>query len=104
MNLLAQIAPTAIPQPRPGGGTTPRDIAEVQGAARELEAFFVSQMVAVMFAGMKTDGPFGGGDSEKIFRGMLQDEYGKAIAKSGRLGIADSVVAQMLKAQEGRQS
>jgi hypothetical protein len=35
-----------------------------------------------------------------MFRSMMIDEYGKAIARSGTLGIANQVTAALLKAQE----
>jgi Rod binding domain-containing protein len=70
-------------------------------AAKDFEAFFLGYMVESMFAGIKTDGPFGGGPGEKAFRSLLNQEYGKAIAQAGGLGIADAVKLEILKAQEG---
>ena len=54
-----------------------------------------------MFATVRTDGPFGGGFSEDMWRSLQVDEYGKAIARSGGIGIADAVLRQILKMQEG---
>ena len=54
--------------------------AQAQKAAEDVEAFFLSQVFETMFAGVKTDGPFGGGQGEKVFRSMLVQEYGKAAA------------------------
>jgi Rod binding domain-containing protein len=45
---------------------------------------------------------FGGGYAEEMWRSMLTQEYGKEIAKRGGFGIADSVMAAMIKAQEAR--
>jgi Rod binding domain-containing protein len=50
-----------------------------------------------------TEGLFGGGQSEKIFRSMMVDEYGKAIAQAGGVGIADAVQREILKMQENQQ-
>ena len=36
-----------------------------------------------MFEGIKTDGMFGGGNAEDIFRSMMVDEYGKMMSKNG---------------------
>lgn len=69
-------------------------------AAESFEAIFISQMLAPMFESLPSDGPFGGGHAEKIFRSMQVEELGKAIAGSGGLGIADSVMREILKAQE----
>ena len=69
-------------------------------AATEFEAQFVSQMLTQMWQGIETDGYFGGGNGEEMFRGLMINEYGKQIAQSGQLGIADNVRNAMLKMQE----
>jgi flagellar protein FlgJ len=68
--------------------------------AEDFEAVFLSQMLQPMFQTVPTDGPMGGGPAEQIYRGMMVDEMGKSIAKSGGIGIADSVYREMLKMQE----
>jgi peptidoglycan hydrolase FlgJ len=76
------------------------DDKSVAKAATEFEAQFVSQMLTQMWQGIETDGYFGGGNGEEMFRGLMINEYGKQIAQSGKLGIADSVRNAMLKMQE----
>lgn len=68
--------------------------------AEEFEAVFLSIFIEQMYAGIKTDGPFGGGSAEETYRSMLSQEYGRNIARSGGVGIADAVYAEILKAQE----
>jgi len=77
-----------------------RSTAQMRDAAESFEAMFISQMFNHMFSGIKTDGMFGGGHSEGIFRSMQADEYAKATAKSGGIGIADAVYRELLKLQE----
>ncbi len=77
---------------------------QIRKTADEFEAFFLSQVVEVMQAGIKTDGPFGGGNGEKVFRSMLSQEYSQAAVRSGGIGIADAVYQEMLKLQEGKTS
>jgi len=55
-----------------------------------------------MFQGISTDGPFGGGAGEAMFRSLLMDQYGKAIADQGGFGLASAVKASLLKTQEAR--
>jgi len=74
--------------------------AQARKAAQDFEAFFVGQTMEAMFAGIETDGPFGGGNAEKMFRSVLSDQYGKEMAKTGSIGIADQVYAEILKIQE----
>lgn len=77
-----------------------RNERQMREAAEAFEAVFISQMLAPMFAGLGSDETFGGGHAEKIFRSIQIEEIGKAIAKSGGVGIADSVYREILKAQE----
>ena len=51
-------------------------------------------------AGISTDGPFGGGHAETIYRSLLSDEYGKLVSRAGGIGIADAVHREILKLQE----
>lgn len=78
------------------------DEAQAKKAGDEFEAFFVSTMLDSMFAGIKTDGPFGGGHGEKIFRSLLLQEYGKSIAGRGGFGISDMVQREILRLQEAQ--
>ncbi|PWC81777.1 flagellar biosynthesis protein FlgJ [Azospirillum sp. TSH100] len=56
--------------------------------ATEFEAMLVGQLMESMFAGMRESPLFGGGGpAEKPWRSMLLQEYGKAVAESGTLGI-----------------
>jgi Rod binding domain-containing protein len=69
-------------------------------AAQEFEAMFIAQMLKPMFQSLSTEGMFGGGKGEEMYRSLLVEEYGKTIAKAGGVGIADQVKAEMLKLQE----
>lgn len=69
-------------------------------AAQDFEASFVSVMFQTMFEGIKSDGPFSGGQGENVFRSLLVDEYGKQMARAGGIGIADQVYSEILKLQE----
>lgn len=74
---------------------------EAEKTAKDFEAFFLTQAFSSMFEGIETDTAFGGGPAEKIYRSMLLNEYGKSIAASGGIGIADQVKSVILQAQEG---
>ncbi|WP_417783149.1 rod-binding protein [Terasakiella pusilla] len=75
---------------------------KIRETAIEFEAQFLSQMLQPMFEGIQAEEPFSGGHSEKLWQSMLVNEYGKSIAKSGGIGLADEVQKQLLRAQEGR--
>lgn len=73
---------------------------EMRKTAKDFEAVFLGQMLKPMFEGLGAEGPFGGGPAEDMWRSLMVDEYGKSIAQSGGIGIADQVLAQMIKLQE----
>lgn len=74
---------------------------QARQVAEDFEAVFLSQMMQPMFEGIDVEEPFGGGSSEKMWKALQIDEYGKALARSGGVGIADQVMRQLLQAQEG---
>jgi flagellar protein FlgJ len=98
------IAGTALDLPRPAAALPRIDAhaapEELRRVAEEFEAVFLGQMLEYMFDGIDTDGPFGGGQGERVFRSLLLQEYGKATAARGGIGIADSVLRQLIAAQE----
>ncbi|MCR9212469.1 MAG: rod-binding protein [Proteobacteria bacterium] len=77
-----------------------RSLEKTREAAEEFEAFFLSQFLNSMTSGLQTDGMFGGGESEKVFRGMLNEEYAKTISRQNGIGVADAVFREMLAMQE----
>ena len=87
------------------GSTAPTNSGKVvdqkaKETAVEFEAFFLSQMLNNMTSGLQTDTTFGGGESEKIFKDMLNDEYAKSMSRQGGIGIADMVYREILALQE----
>jgi Rod binding domain-containing protein len=55
-----------------------------------------------MFSGVHPDTVTGGGDGEAMFRSLMIQEYGKAVARQHTLGIADQVKRQLLQMQESQ--
>lgn len=84
------------PAPRKGD-----DEAATRKAAEEFEALFLSQMLESMFKDVPTGGLTGGGGAgEEIWRSMILQEYGKTLAASGGVGIADMVTRELMRLQE----
>lgn len=73
--------------------------AKLERAAKEFESVFISEMMKPMFEGLETDGLFGGGQGEKIFRGIMLQEVGKVIASTDRVGIAPKIKDAMIRMQ-----
>lgn len=78
----------------PGASNATRETAE------DFEAFFLSQVFSQMFSGLDVDPVFGGGPGETVFRSLMIEEYGKAVARSGGVGIADAVMRELITLQE----
>ncbi len=77
------------------------DKAKIRQAAEDFEGLFLGQMLEHLFSGLETNELFGGGDAEDIYKSMMMEQYGKSMAKSGGIGVADHVMRQMLQQQEG---
>ncbi len=68
---------------------------EITKKAKELEGVFLSVMLDPMFPeGNKSD-LFGGGNSQGIYRAFMLQEYGKAFADSGGVGLAKGIEKQL---------
>ncbi len=87
-------ATSAAAPPARQGPTALRRVAE------EFEAVFLAQMLASMTQELSGEGIFFGGGEGDPFRGMLNDEIAKLISRSGGIGLADTVLREMLKMQE----
>lgn len=72
---------------------------DIRRVAEEFEAVFLAEMLSPMFENLDTEGLGGGGMGEQMFRPMLVERYAEAIAKSGGVGIADSVVREFMRMQ-----
>jgi flagellar protein FlgJ len=90
-------------QPRAAtSGPTAQTPADAVRVGHEFEQMFVSQMLSQMFAGIKTDGTFGGGFGEEMFRSLQVDEYARAHTQRGGVGIAASVTRELIRLQEAQ--
>jgi Rod binding domain-containing protein len=100
------VSPAGIPATTAATHRVPRTPAasmspdQLRDAARDFEAFYLARALEPMFEGLSSEAPFGGGMAEDMWRSLLIDEYGKAIAKAGGIGIADAVVRGLVDLQE----
>jgi peptidoglycan hydrolase FlgJ len=87
-------------QATPGIKQMPRDAAGIAKVAEDFEAFFAGLVFEQMSSDVEPDPVTGGGEGEDMFKGLLNQEYGKAVARTHSLGIADIVQKQLLQIQE----
>ncbi len=67
--------------------------------AESFEATFLSQMLGVMFQGVETAAPFGGGQGEQAFRSFMTDAMARSVARGGGIGLSDAIQREMLRMQ-----
>lgn len=77
----------------------PRPAAKTAETAEKFEAVFLGQMTQLMMESVDTGDDFSGGHGEAMFRGVLAEKLGTAMARKGGLGLAPAVLAQMIKMQ-----
>ncbi len=99
-NALTQMARPASPQSIKGAAPG-EGLDAARAAAQEFEAVFLNTILEGMFAGIKTDGPFGGGSAENTYRSMLITQYAKQISQNGGLGLSDQITRDLIALQEG---
>ena len=81
-----------------------KDAQKINETAQEFEAVFLSEMLKPMFQGIETDGMFGGGKGEEVFRSFMLQEYGKIMSQTGGIGLADHVHDQIIQLQAAQDS
>ncbi|WP_242139749.1 rod-binding protein [Sphingomonas sp. TREG-RG-20F-R18-01] len=86
-SIAAAVAP-AVP--------TPKD----RATAQSFEAVFLGQMTQLMMDSVDT-GSFSGGHGEEVFRGVLAEKLGTAMAARGGLGLAPAVLDQIMRLKQG---
>jgi len=77
-----------------------KELKQIEETAQDFEAMFITEMMKPMFEGVKPDPMFGGGKGEEVFQGFMLQEYGKLMAQTGQLGIAEAVKEEMIRMQE----
>ncbi|MET3722423.1 rod-binding protein [Sphingomonas elodea] len=96
-----------LPQAALAGATTPaKPMPKVDAknakTAQEFESVFLGQMTQLMMQSVQQDEQFSGGNGEEIFRGVLAEKLGAAMARRGGIGLAPAVLDQILKLQQGQ--
>lgn len=87
-------APATTPAP------SPKTVA-ARHTAEKFEAVFLGQMTQLMMESVETGDQFSGGHGEEMFRGVLAEKLGTAMAAKGGIGLAPAVMAQIIKLQGG---
>lgn len=75
--------------------------AQLYERAKEIETMFLSEMLAHVGLGESSE-HFGGGIGEEQFASFLRTAQAKSIVEKGGLGLAETIFASLVKAEEAR--
>lgn len=81
--------------------TSPSRHDQLMSKAEELEATFLSEMLAHSGLG-EMQGTFSGGNGEAQFSSFLRQEQAKLIVQNGGLGLAELIFNSMVEADDGQ--
>jgi flagellar protein FlgJ len=91
---LPVVPPTGIRPPAATGG-------KARETAQAFEAVFLGQMTQMMMTSGQGAAEYAGGHGEEMFRSVLAEKIGTEMARSGGIGLAPAVMAQIIKLQGG---
>lgn len=100
---ISLLSPTPTTPAAAGANLSAAAMDRIKKTAQDFEASFLSEMYKPMFQGLKTDGPFGGGEAEGTWRSFMIDAMAKQTVKAGGIGLSNVVMSEMIKMQEARQ-
>ncbi len=90
--------PPIGPAPAAEGRAVPED---VRRTAEEFEAVFLARMLQTIGRPLRGPGAAASAGDDP-WGSMLIDAYARMISRAGGIGVADAVVREMLRLQEGR--
>jgi flagellar protein FlgJ len=74
---------------------------QLRAQATELEGVFLNTLMKEMFGSLSAEeDSFGGGYAEETWRGMQAEQMAGAMAEAGGIGLADSILADLIALQE----
>ena len=87
------------------GSLPPEALGRLRKQAEELEGIFLNTLMKEMFASLgKQDESLGGGFATETWRGMQAEQLADAVARSGGIGLADSLMPDLIALQEAHQN
>ncbi len=78
----------------------PLSMEKMKFQAQEFEGQILGTLLNQMFTGIGAeDNSLHAGQAESTWRGLLNEEYGKSLARNGGIGLADAVVHELVRMQ-----
>jgi flagellar protein FlgJ len=86
--------------PRPTSTTpTPAEQRRLRDTASEVESIFLSHMLKTMRQASGIGGTLLSGTGQRVYREMMDEQLGRALAKGGGIGLADMLIRDVLRRQ-----
>lgn len=73
---------------------------QLEQKAKELEGVFLAKFLEPLFPDGEDSALFGGGAANDIYRQLMINEYAQNFADGGGIGLADSLVKDLMALQE----
>jgi len=74
-----------------------RDLGKLKTLSKEYESFFMKEVVTAMRRTVPKDANAGGGNTEEIYKSMLDDQLSKNMSDKGNSGIAQEMYNRLSK-------
>ena len=88
-----------------GQMTSPAQMGHLKSQAQELEGVFLNTLMKQMFSSLHADKDLGGGGfGEDTWRDMQAEQMANSVSEAGGIGLADSIMGDLLKIQEASQA
>ena len=99
----ATIAALGRPEPAKSADLAKTPAGKAADVAREFEEVYLANVLSQLFTGLDGEGPMGAEDNAgATWRSFLTDQYAKEISAAGGVGLADGVLREILRLQEGQ--
>jgi Rod binding domain-containing protein len=92
---VANSYPAASARPDGAETSAPANLAK---QAQDFEAVFIGKLVNTMLETVEKDS-FSDSNAESAFQGLMGEQIGNSIAVRGGIGLAPSVLAQLIRLQ-----
>lgn len=99
---METIALPPAPKAAPPSAETLAAAPRTKAAVEQFEAMLIGELASLMIGTVPADTMFGGGHAEDIYKGMMAEHLGNAVAKRGGLGLAPALMEEVIRMQGER--
>jgi flagellar protein FlgJ len=83
---------------KPASTMSPAEERRLRATAHEIESIFMTHMLKTMRQASGVAAPLSG-QGQRVYREMMDEHLGRALAKGGGIGLADLLVRDVLRRQ-----